>query len=805
MSQEGHTLPDQRPLSSLRVIDLATGPAAAIGRYFAELGADVVRIDSPHNAADKASGPSFGGVSLAFAAANVGKRGLLLDWTDTAQRERFDAIVAQADILIETTVPDSDEAKLLDIAGLCQRNPALVTLSVSNFGAGAFQTWQATDPVLAALNGELSRSGTPGRAPLLLPGELSVQCAVAQAVYAALVAYLHCRQTGLGDQLDLSLLDGSTIALDPGFGIGGSATSGVPASKASRGRPNAAHLYPVLPCKDGFARLCILAKRQWRGLWEWMGSPEQFADPAFDDLRQRYASAELKAAIAAFIATKTRVQVEEESTRFRVPAAAVMSLDEVLDTPHIAARGVFREVALAFGGSIPLPDGMMVIDGLRAGAAPHLPDDDLTPETLLTRWPARSAPASIATFGQAGMPFAGLRVLDLGVIVVGAEQGRLMADFGADVIKVESPAFPDGTRANSVGGMSPGFAAGHRNKRSLAIDLRSDEGRAIFLDLVERSDVVLSNFKPGTMESLGLSGDVLLARNPGLITVESSAFGDTGPWSGRMGYGPLVRASAGLSAQWRYPDDDSSYGDTVTIYPDHVAARVTISAVIGLLIRKAENGKGGRISLSQMEVMLGQMAPAIAQMVLERRNAPLGGTLVQDAPWGVFPCAGDDEWCAVTVRNDADWAALCQVINRNDLACDAALKTAEGRAQAREAIDAALSEWTVQRSPHDAMVQLQTAGVPAGGMLRVAEMPSSPYFMERPMFRAMVQPGEAEPILVDALPVRSKRLSETPLVAAPLMGEHSRSLVAELLGRDAADIERLVKAGVLTDPPAAAA
>lgn len=803
MPETGPPPAHQRPLTGVRAIDLATGPAAAIGRYLVELGADVVRIDTPSSLAEKASGPTFGGVGLAFAAANIGKLGLTLDLADPAQHAQLATLAGHADILIETTVPGSDEAALLDIAALCASNPALVALSVSNFGACSMKGWQATDPVLAALNGELSRSGMPGRAPLMLPGELSVQCAIAQAVYAVLLAYLHRCQTGLGDRLDLSLLDGSTIALDPGYGIGGSATSGVPPSQAARGRPNAAHLYPVLPCKDGYARLCILAKRQWRGLWEWMGSPAEFADPAFDDMRKRYASPQLQAAIAAFIATKTRAQVEEESPRFRVPAAAVLSLDEVLDTPHIAARGVFRDVALPSGGTLPLPDGMMLIDGARAGAAPHLPGDDLTADALLARWPAQRAQAAITGFGAPGMPFAGLRVLDLGVIVVGAEQGRLMADFGADVIKVESPAFPDGSRANSPGGMSPGFAAGHRNKRSLALDLRSDEGRAIFLDLVERSDVVLSNFKPGTMESLGLSADVLFARNPGLITVESSAFGDSGPWSGRMGYGPLVRASAGLSAQWRYGDDPSSYGDTVTIYPDHVAARVAISAVIGLLVRKAATGRGGRVSISQMEVMLAQMAPEIARMVLERGQEPLGGALVQDAPWGVFPCAGDDEWCVVTARDDADWAALCNAIGRNDLAADPALATAQGRAAAHDMIDAALSAWTARRSPQEAMVQLQAAGVPAGAMLRVVEMPASPYFMERPMFRTLVQPQVAEPILVDALPVRSRRLGQTPLEKAPMMGEHSRAIVGELPGRDAADIARLIAAGVLNDPPAA--
>jgi crotonobetainyl-CoA:carnitine CoA-transferase CaiB-like acyl-CoA transferase len=151
-------------------------------------------------------------------------------------------------------------------------------------------------------------------------------------------------------------------------------------------------------------------------------------------------------------------------------------------------------------------------------------------------------------------------VLDLGVIVVGAETGRLFADLGADVIKVENRAFPDGSRQSMDGSvLTGGFAYGHRGKRGLGLDLRSAEGRALFLDLVRHSDVVLSNFKPGTMESLGLGYADLAAVNPGIVVAESSAFGPTGPWSRKMGYGPLVRAAVGLSGLWRYADDPEGF------------------------------------------------------------------------------------------------------------------------------------------------------------------------------------------------------------------------------------------------------
>jgi len=175
--------------------------------------------------------------------------------------------------------------------------------------------------------------------------------------------------------------------------------------------------------------------------------------------------------------------------------------------------------------------------------------------------------------GLDGGPLAGLRVLDLGVIVFGAELGRLLADQGADVIKVENSAFPDGLRqTRRGGGMNASFAWGQRNKRGLGLDLRSEAGGRLFRDLVRQADVVLANFKPGTLEALGLSHAELSRINPRIIVSDSSAFGSAGPWRTRMGYGPLVRASCGVSALWQ--DQTGAFCDGATVYPDHAAAHV---------------------------------------------------------------------------------------------------------------------------------------------------------------------------------------------------------------------------------------
>ncbi|MWA02995.1 CoA transferase [Actinomadura sp. LD22] len=787
------------PLTGVNVLDLTSGPLAAIGRHLVEWGAEVLRVEPPGGAADRSTGRRAAGVALGFAAANLGKRAVALDLTSPDGRDRFRALLSGADILLESTLPASPESSALDVEGIRREHPGLVILSATPFGrTGSHTGWQATSPVFHALSGELSRSGIPGREPLMPPGDLPYECAVPQAVFAVLLAHLERLRTGQGDHLDFSVLDGAVSALDPGYGIAGSATAGVPASKLPRGRPEARHQYPVIPCADGFVRVCILAPRQWRGMFEWMGRPAEFADPSYDKLGTRFSSTTLLPAIARFFADKKRSELEEAGQRHGVPVAAVLDLDEALESEQVRARRAFTGVELAPGVSAPFPDGVLELDGRRAGVrgpAPSVPAD----ATAADGWRAsRAEPSGDVSADPGGRPLAGLRVLDLGVIVVGAEQGRMLADQGADVVKVENDAFPDGSRQARDGAvMTVTFAAGHRNKRSLGLDLRSPRGKELFLRLVGDTDVVLTNFRPGTLDSLGLGYDVLRKANPGVILVDSSAFGPTGPWSRRLGYGPLVRASAGMTAQWRYPGEPDGFSDALTVYPDHVAARIGVAGVLALLIRRRRTGTGGTVSVSQTEVMLGHMAAMVADKALVRSGVTVEGSTEPDAPWGVFPAAGDDDWCVVTVRGDDDWQALCRVMGRDDLAAEPALSSAEGRTAARARIDAAVTGWLARYGAVEAMNLLQAAGVPAGAMLRVAELPTFPYYAERRLFRLSGHPRIRQEFHLENAPVRSLRLPDPPDGPAPLLGEHTEQIAREALGLSDAEISSLTSENVL--------
>jgi crotonobetainyl-CoA:carnitine CoA-transferase CaiB-like acyl-CoA transferase len=468
-------------------------------------------------------------------------------------------------------------------------------------------------------------------------------------------------------------------------------------------------------------------------------------------------------AIASFLADRTRDRIEAEAEAHGVPAAALLDMSEATVTPQMTARGAFVPVEVAPGLSAPFPNGTIEIDGARAGVRGPAPD--LSDARFDAPRPSFDPPL------PGTRPLEGVKVLDMGVIVVGGETGRLFADMGADVVTVENGAFPDGQRqSRDDAPVSITFAAGHRNKRGLSIDLKSDRGKALFLDLVREADVLLSNFKPGTLAALGLDRATLEQINPRLITVDSSAFGPTGPWSKRLGYGPLVRCSAGLAKEWVYPGEPDSFSDAITVYPDHVAARIGAVGALALLIRRTRTGRGGSASVAQAEVMLAHNGAAIA--TLGARAAGLPVVAGENAEDWLIACAGEDEWCVVTVCDEADRAALARVAGGSD----------------RQSVE----RWAAERTPDEAMETLQAAGVPAGKMVRVVEMPESLQYKARGFFRIAHHPLIEVDSAVEVAPARFATIPDPDQRPAPRIGEHSVEILRDWLRLDDACVAPLI-------------
>ena len=289
------------------------------------------------------------------------------------------------------------------------------------------------------------------------------------------------------------------------------------------------------------------------------------------------------------------------------------------------------------------------------------------------------------------------------------------------MIKIENRAFPDAARVGYGGKLSHSFVAGSRNKRSLGVNLRTPEGVDLLKRLVAGADVVLENFKPGTLEKLGLGYEALRAVKPDLVMLSTNALGSTGPWSRWLGYGPIVRCVSGVASLWRYPDDELGFGEPTTIYPDHYGARVCATAVLAALIRRRRTAAGAYLESAQAEIIVNQLADVFLAASLGAEPDEPG------APWGVYPCAGDDEWCVITVSDDEQWRALRWALGAPEWAAAGAFDSAAERIANRELLDRHLAEWTRTLPPRAVMERLQAAGVPAAMMMRPDDHERDPH------------------------------------------------------------------------------
>lgn len=777
-------------LRGVRVID-TTNRGEGCGRFLADLGADVIRVTDPTRTRRRIPHSGVGDPDLTAAIHTAGKRILSLDLSSDSGRRQFLDLLARADIWI-TGSPNAVTASAdLEPLEVYRNLPHLIVLSITDFGrSGPYRNWVATDWVLMAISGLLSRSGVPGRPPFMPPGDLADESTAIQAAWAALVAYWQRQETGMGDLLDFSRHDATCQVIDPAFGAIGTAAAQTLVPIFNRDRPESL-LYPTFRCADGHVRIVILAARQWRGLWDWLGRPVEFSGPEFDQARERYqAASRLYPLISDLFASQTAASLVEQGQSRGVPIAPVLSPGEVLDSEHFRERKSFVDLDL-IGRSVRMPSGHVIVDGHRAG--PGAATAEPIGSAGAVKWD-RPAPPPASPGGRP--PLQGLRVLDLGVIVMGGEAGRLFADQGADVIKVENRHFPDGAR---MAGMTARFAAAHRNKRSIGINLRDPRGLAVLKDLVSVSDVLLSNFKPGTLESLGLGPDELMQINPRLVVVTSSAMGQSGPWKDWMGYGPLVRCVSGLTYLWRDPELTEGFGDATTVYPDHLVARVVVTAALAALIRRRSTNLGARIESSQAESILMGLASLYMRESIAPGSSQARTTSEFQTPWGVYPCAGDDEWCVITIRDDDDWASLVQAVGFGKWASDPELATPEGRAQARDLIERELTTWTSSRTPDEVATLLQGNGVPAAPMRRVEELLGDEQLRARNFFAGFEQPGVTGEVISERGPCGSTNLPEPMLHPAPFYAQHTREVCLATLGMAPQTFEELVDQGVLDE------
>lgn len=790
-----------KPLAGMRVLDLADEKGELCGRLLADLGADVIRLEPPGGAISRTLPPFTPGgeASLHFAVRNAGKRGAVADLATDAGRARLHALLEGADVLVESTRPGTMARLGLGAEALLARHPRLVVTSITDFGQdGPYRDYQGTNMVVVAMGGMLHRAGIAAKPPVLIPGQLAYDVAGIAGAFGSLLAFVKRLRTGRGQHVDVSAMDATAGLSDwslPNYSL-----------NPLVGHRAGAGIYTLYRCADGFIRMIVLVPRHWRALLEWVGNPAELADPKYDQFVNRLMELDkIVAVLEGFFAGKKKIDVALEAQRRGIPATPLLRPREVLENEHTAARRTFRSLPVAPGLAAQVPSGFLHVDGERAGPESGPPE---LGELGDGGWPERAERASLAALfdrppapPEGGHPLRGLRVLDCGVGAVGVEIGRFFAEYGADVIKIESSDAPDFIRVIMSSYMNPSFLSSNRSKRSFGVDLRTARGRELMQELVRRSDVFVENSATGAMEKLGLGADRLRALNPRIVSISSQSAGSTGPWKDWIGYGPNTHSSSGLQHLWNHPEDEERPAGSTAVHPDHLVGRLGMVAALAGLIHRERAGTGSHYDLAQLETPINLMADLFAQESLAPGSVrPLGNTSPRGAPWSCLPCAGDDEWCVINVRSDAEWRRLRQAIGDPAWAADPVLDTAEGRMARRDAIDAALADWTRAREPRAVMEALQAAGVPSGIVAHAGHHVSDPQLAHRGYAKLVTQPGY-ESILLEGPPFLGSDLPEPIVGPAPLLGQHTREVAREVLGLADAEIQALIDAGVLEDPP----
>jgi crotonobetainyl-CoA:carnitine CoA-transferase CaiB-like acyl-CoA transferase len=575
--------------------------------------------------------------------------------------------------------------------------------------------------------------------------------------------------------------------------------------------PTVAHragtgIYTLYRCADGFIRMIILVPKHWRALLDWVGNPPELADPKYDQFINRLMSMnEIVPVLEGFFADKKKVEVAVEAQRRGIPATPLLRPGEVLENEHTLGRGTFRRLPVAPGIEARLPSGFLTIDGVRAGPEAGPPEPGELGEAGWSRLEGRAELEALLDRAPSppedGYPLRGLRVVDCGVGAVGVETGRFFGEYGADVIKIESSEAPDFIRVIMSSYMNPSFLSSNRSKRSFGVDLRTEKGRELVRELVRRSDVFIENNGTGTMEKLGLGAEQLREINPRIVSFSSQSVGSHGPWKDWIGYGPNTHPVSGLQHLWNYPEDEERPAGSTAIHPDHLVGRIGALTLLAGLIHRERSGRGSHHDAAQFETPIGLLGDLFALESLAPGSVrPAGNASPRGAPWGCYPCAGEDEWCVVNVRSDAEWHRLRKVLGDPPWASDPALDAAEGRQAARERIDAELAKWTAERDPRAVMETLQAVGVPAGLVAHPEHHLSDPQLLHRGYPKLVNQP-DYEALLTEGPPFLGSDLPEPVSGAAPMLGEHTRRIAADLLGLSDDEIEALIAEGVIEDPP----
>jgi crotonobetainyl-CoA:carnitine CoA-transferase CaiB-like acyl-CoA transferase len=756
------------PLEGLRVLDVSSGIAGAYAtKLLVDGGADAIVAEPPdgdplrrHTSAATPLAPGEDGVLFRYLRAS----------TRSVPEVVAGALVADADVLIERYQPGVGHWGGSTPSSWLARNPRLVVVSVSPWGTeGPWADRAATEFTVQAACGATARRGLPDRPPVAAGGALVEWLTGAFAAVGAVTGWRHARRTAEGQHVDVSMLEVSTLCLNgPYHAIAGQWFPGF-------APPRAVEVPSIEQVADGAVGFCTQTAQQWADFCVLIGRPDLAEDASLRRADARSARRdEITAAIAAAIGERTVEEVIDHAVAMRVPVTPVGNGATVTSFDQFVRRGVYKH-------GPPAPPYEVHGVGHRVpGAAP-------TAHAGPASWGARPPPLA----DRGARPFSGLRVIDLTAFWAGPFATTYLAALGADVVKVESTARPDGIRflgafeGDRYWERSMVFAGANPGKRDVTLDLERDEGRRLLERLVDGADVVIENFTPRVGERFGLGWERVHARWPGVVLVRMPAFGLEGPWRDRAGFAMTIEQTSGLA--WL-----TGYEDTPLVPRGPCDPLGGMHALLGLMAGLEERSRTGRGVMVEVPLVDGALAVAAEQVLEFQRTGEVLGRRGNRGPWaspqGVYPTAGGDEWVAIAVETDAQWEALRAVAG-----------VADGLG--RDDADGAIAAWTTGRTAAAAEARLLDVGVPAAVVAPTGSAHDNPQFADRGFLQRLTHPVTGE-TGYPGFPMRFSAFGPHLFRSAPpLLGQHNAEVLSEL-GLSGAEIAALAEAGVIGDRPA---
>jgi crotonobetainyl-CoA:carnitine CoA-transferase CaiB-like acyl-CoA transferase len=732
----------------------------------------------------------------------LGKRSLRLDLSSEAGERTFRDLLRDSDVAI---IPEDIERSFASAIGV-----RCITATVSPFGSdGPLRDWKGPEIVLQALSGMMFNNGAYGREPLYGCGRRASFAAGLGAYIGIAAALFARRRIGRGQMVSVDEAETAAAMCFPY--VVQHIYNGTLRSRGDQNIPAG-----QVKCRDGWVCIWIYNHR-WSAVCEALDLQRIQNDERFADAGERRRNwAALFEIIQDKLVDSSAEQVVATLQRAEVIAAKAYRPSELGRNEHLARRGFWETVGETCEPILGPPFRLSKTPRRVRAWAPRLGEDSTGTERSAAADAAADAPSD-PTSGTAlnRGPLEGLRVVEITTAWAGPMAGRVLGYLGAESIHIESPNrvnswrlnkevpnpinFPDGEPGTRPFDRSFLFNSQNVNKLSCILDLKSEDGRAILRRLVAVADVLICNFRPGTLAKLGLDYDSLCRIKPDIIVAELPAFGTTGPMARYAALGPTMEMATGMSSLIGYPDGQPE--TTGPSYLDPIGGFNAAAAILTALLHRQRTGEGQAVEIPQVEAAMQLIgAELLAALETGEDPAPRGNRSPYAAPHDAFPAKGEDEWVVVAAETEAEWQALCRAMDRPELAGDPRFATLSGRLTHEDELSRIVASWTATRDKHEAARILQAAGAPAAPVQTPQDLARSEY-LEHRGFYTVLEHAEAGRHPYPGLPIH---LSLTPghqARAAPPFGGDNMIVLRDILKMAPEEIAALQPRAGITNAP----